>query len=93
MSSLSSFLISVTPVSSPVQTLIRTLADLVATRYTTDHEYVQLDDSTNIGTVGITDYAQKALGDVVFVELPQVDSEVTQAGTSRIPYPSSLVNP
>ncbi|KAI5449139.1 glycine cleavage system H-protein subunit [Naganishia albida] len=49
------------------------------TRYTTDHEYVQLDDATNVGTVGITDYAQKALGDVVFVELPQVDSEVTQA--------------
>ncbi|KAJ9113667.1 hypothetical protein QFC22_005976 [Naganishia vaughanmartiniae] len=49
------------------------------TRYTTDHEYVQFDDTTNIGTIGITDYAQKALGDVVFVELPQVDSEVTQA--------------
>ena len=54
-----------------------------ATRYSTDHEYVHFDDATNIGTVGITDYAQKALGDVVFVELPQVDSEVTQAGTLR----------
>jgi hypothetical protein len=47
---------------------------------------VQFDDATNIGTVGITDYAQKALGDVVFVELPQVDSEVTQAGTYTYTY-------
>ncbi|KAG7562289.1 hypothetical protein FFLO_02277 [Filobasidium floriforme] len=45
-------------------------------RYTKDHEYVILDDATNIGTVGITDYAQQALGDVVFVELPGVDTEV-----------------
>lgn len=53
---------------------------LTAKRYTTDHEYVVLDSDTNIGTVGITDYAQKALGDVVFVELPAQDSEVTQGG-------------
>lgn len=39
-----------------------------------------LDTDSNIGTVGITDYAQKALGDVVFVELPAQDSEVTQGG-------------
>ncbi|KAJ9105556.1 hypothetical protein QFC19_003538 [Naganishia cerealis] len=50
-----------------------------AVRFASNHEYVQFDDATNVGTVGITDYAQKALGDVVFVELPQVDSEVTQA--------------
>lgn len=34
-----------------------------------------------IGTVGITDYAQKALGDVVFVELPTKGSEVAKQGT------------
>ena len=37
-------------------------------RYTKDHEWVKLEGDR--GTVGITDYAQKQLGDVVFVELP-----------------------
>jgi glycine cleavage system H protein len=38
-------------------------------RYTRDHEYISVDG--DIGTVGITDYAQSQLGDVVFVELPE----------------------
>lgn len=38
------------------------------TRYTKDHEYIRLDG--DVGVVGITDYAQAQLGDVVFVELP-----------------------
>lgn len=42
---------------------------MTETRYTQDHEYIRLDGET--ATVGITDYAQQALGDVVFVELPQ----------------------
>ena len=46
-------------------------------RYTKDHEWVSLDGST--ATVGITDHAQQALGDVVFVELPEVGREVEQA--------------
>ena len=37
-------------------------------KYTTDHEYIIVDGA--IGTIGITDYAQSQLGDVVFVELP-----------------------
>lgn len=41
-------------------------------RYAKSHEYVHLEG--NIATIGITDYAQKELGDVVFVELPQVGS-------------------
>ncbi|HEV7237647.1 MAG TPA: glycine cleavage system protein GcvH [Thermoanaerobaculia bacterium] len=41
-------------------------------RYTKSHEYVHLEG--NVATVGITDYAQKELGDVVFVELSQVGS-------------------
>ncbi|OCF35013.1 glycine cleavage system H protein [Kwoniella heveanensis BCC8398] len=49
-----------------------------STRYTTDHEWVTFDGNTNVGTVGITEYAQKALGDVVFVELPGQGSEVAQ---------------
>ena len=39
-------------------------------RYTKDHEYVSVEGDT--GTVGITDYAQSQLGDVVFVELPAI---------------------
>lgn len=42
----------------------------MAVRYTKDHEYVSVEGE--VGTVGITDYAQSQLGDVVFVELPAV---------------------
>lgn len=38
------------------------------------------DDSTSVGTISITDYAQSSLGDVVFVELPSVGTEVKQGG-------------
>ena len=43
--------------------------------YTKDHEWVRVDES--VGTIGITDYAQKELGDVVFVELPKAGDHVT----------------
>ena len=49
-------------------------------RYSSDHEWVRLEDG-NKAKVGITDYAQDALGDIVYVDLPQVGSEVT-AGQS-----------
>lgn len=39
-------------------------------RYTREHEWIHIDG--NIGTVGITDYAQNSLGDIVFVEAPKV---------------------
>lgn len=45
-------------------------------RYAKSHEYVHVEGTT--GTIGITDYAQKELGDVVFVELPQVGSQLEQ---------------
>jgi glycine cleavage system H protein len=48
-------------------------------RYTKEHEW--LDVSGNIGTVGITDYAQSTLGDIVFVELPKVGDPVTGGAT------------
>lgn len=51
-------------------------------KYTTDHEWVTFESETNVGVVGITEYAQKALGDVVFVELPGEGTEVAQGGTS-----------
>ena len=44
------------------------------TKYTTSHEWVRLDG--DVATVGITDHAQTALGDVVFVDLPEVGREV-----------------
>ncbi|KAK6348900.1 glycine cleavage system H-protein subunit [Orbilia blumenaviensis] len=45
-------------------------------RYTQDHEWISYDTETNIGTVGITEYAQEKLGEVVFIELPEIDSTV-----------------
>ncbi|MCV7354927.1 glycine cleavage system protein GcvH [Mycolicibacterium fluoranthenivorans] len=49
-------------------------------QYTTEHEWVQRTGDTTV-RVGITDYAQSALGDVVFVQLPDVGADVT-AGES-----------
>ena len=43
--------------------------------YSESHEYVRVEG--NIGYVGITDYAQHALGNVVYVDMPEVDDEVT----------------
>ena len=45
-------------------------------QYTADHEYVKLDGKT--ATVGITNHAQEALGDLVFVELPKVGRKVAK---------------
>lgn len=45
-------------------------------KYTNEHEWVRLEGDT--ATVGITDFAQKQLGDVVFVELPAAGTQVTQ---------------
>jgi glycine cleavage system H protein len=43
-------------------------------RYAKSHEYVHVEG--DVGTIGITEYAQKELGDVVFVELPQVGTQL-----------------
>jgi glycine cleavage system H protein len=43
-------------------------------KYTDEHEWLVLDD--DIGTIGITDYAQAELGDIVYVELPEVGDEL-----------------
>lgn len=45
-------------------------------RYTKDHEWVLISPDNKTGTIGISDYAAHALGDVVFVELPTVPMEV-----------------
>jgi glycine cleavage system H protein len=47
--------------------------------YTKEHEWIRVDES--IGTIGITEHAQKELGDIVFVELPKVGDHVA-AGES-----------
>ena len=46
--------------------------------YTKDHEWINVDGNT--ATVGITDYAQEALGDITYVEFPAVGDEVEQFG-------------
>ncbi|WP_142413553.1 glycine cleavage system protein GcvH [Hathewaya massiliensis] len=47
--------------------------------YTKDHEWVKVDGDK--AYIGITDYAQDALGDIVYVELPEVDDELTKDET------------
>jgi hypothetical protein len=55
----------------------------VARRYTPEHEWVEVNNG--IATMGITDYAQKALGDVVYIEVPEVGKEVSKKGSSIPP--------
>jgi len=44
-------------------------------RYTREHEWIELDGS--VGNIGITDYAQNSLGDIVYVDVPKVGDAVT----------------
>ena len=48
-------------------------------KYTKEHEWVVVDDK--IATIGITDHAQGQLGDIVFVELPELESKINQDDT------------
>jgi glycine cleavage system H protein len=48
-------------------------------KYTSEHEWVRIDG--DVATVGITDYAQEQLGDVVFVELPEEGEELEKGDT------------
>jgi glycine cleavage system H protein len=54
----------------------------MTTRYTKDHEYIRVEGDT--GVVGITDYAQSQLGDVVYVELPSVGKAVEKGGEAAV---------
>jgi glycine cleavage system H protein len=54
----------------------------MTTRYTKDHEYIRLEGDT--GIVGITDYAQSQLGDVVYVELPTVGKAVAKGAEAAV---------
>ena len=48
-------------------------------KYSKEHEWVKVDG--NVVTIGITEYAQCELGDIVFVELPDVDDEINEGDT------------
>jgi glycine cleavage system H protein len=52
------------------------------TRYSKDHEWVRREGDT--ATIGITDYAQSQLGDVVYVELPAIGKKVAQGGEAAV---------
>lgn len=54
----------------------------MTTLYTDDHEWLQIDG--DVVTVGITDYAQSQLGDVVFVELPKVGRQLKKAEAAAV---------
>ncbi len=47
-------------------------------KFTESHEWVKVDGTTNIATVGITNYAQKELGSIVYVELPILNKSIKQ---------------
>lgn len=51
-------------------------------RYTKDHEYIAVEGDT--GTIGISDYAQQQLGDVVFVELPEIGRKVAKGDGTAV---------
>jgi len=51
-------------------------------RYTREHEWITVDG--DVATVGITDFAQEQLGDVVYVELPAVGRKVTRGGEAAV---------
>ncbi len=48
-----------------------------AMHYTKEHEWILVEG--NIGTIGISDYAQEQLGDMVYIELPEVGKEIAQS--------------
>jgi glycine cleavage system H protein len=55
---------------------------MAETRFTKDHEWVRLDG--DVATVGITDYAQSQLGDVVYVELPEIGRRLEQGKEAAV---------
>jgi len=56
---------------------------MTALRYTEDHEWVRLEDD-GTATVGITHHAQESLGDIVYVELPEIDKSFAKDDTACV---------
>ncbi|KJE35635.1 glycine cleavage system protein H [Thalassospira sp. HJ] len=51
-------------------------------KFSQEHEWIELEDG--VATVGITDYAQQSLGDIVYVELPEVGKKLTKDGDAAV---------
>jgi glycine cleavage system H protein len=51
-------------------------------KYTNEHEWIRIDGG--VAVVGITDYAQQQLGDIVYVELPAVGKKLTKGGDAAV---------
>ncbi|USP81969.1 Putative glycine cleavage system H protein, mitochondrial [Curvularia clavata] len=60
------------------QRLFSVSAALKEKKYTEDHEWIEMSADGKTCTLGISEYAAKALGDVVYIELPQVDTDVSE---------------
>jgi glycine cleavage system H protein len=69
--------LTVTTAAEPQEELPMTLP-----RFTTDHEWIRLDG--DLAVVGITDYAQSQLGDVVYVELPEIGRRVEKGKEAAV---------
>jgi glycine cleavage system H protein len=54
----------------------------MTTKFTPDHEYIRIEGST--GIVGITNYAQEQLGDIVFVELPTIGKQLKKGDEAAV---------
>jgi len=67
---------------------VRVFCSVGSTRYTKEHEWVRL-TSEKEATIGITDYAQSQLGDVVFVDLPEVSSMAAIEIAGRHAWPTN----
>jgi glycine cleavage system H protein len=55
---------------------------MATVKFTEEHEWIRVEG--NVGTVGITAYAQEQLGDVVYVELPEIGNRVTKGGQAAV---------
>ena len=55
---------------------------MLPVRFTREHEWIRVEDG--IGVVGITDYAQEQLGDVVFVELPAIGMAIEKGAQAAV---------
>jgi glycine cleavage system H protein len=51
-------------------------------RYTSDHEYIRVE--SGVGTIGITNYAQEKLGDIVFIELPDIGKVLSKGQEAAV---------
>ena len=56
----------------------------MTTKFTAEHEWLTMEDGSDIATVGITVHAQDALGDVVFVDLPEVGKTFSQGAVAGV---------